>query len=147
MNSLSDLIERINRDPGLYTIKLGTLFSFQILEKMKDIPIFTSWMAQLTQLFEIHADACIWILKYLTNHKDLIYRTLLENTNLEVREAFQNLLITAIGTAAKNEEAYFDEEIITADVNEDDELIERKQSKSALFRFMNVFFEESLDTV
>lgn len=101
----------------------------------------------MTSLFEIHADACIWILKYLTNHKDLIYRTLLENTNPEVREAFQHLLITAIGNAAKNEESYFDEEIQTADIGEDEELIKITQSKSALFRFMKVFFEESLDTV
>jgi hypothetical protein len=48
MNSIEDLIERIQKDPGLYTIKLGVLFSFQILEKMKDVALFTSLINHLT---------------------------------------------------------------------------------------------------
>jgi len=119
------LVERINKDPGLYTIKLGTLFSFQILEKMKDVNAFTSWIGQLNSLYDIHADACVWLLKYLTKRKDLINAALVESTNVEVREGFKNLLITAISVVSKVEEPHFDEVYNVVDVDEQGNLVNK----------------------
>lgn len=71
---------------------------------MKDVSAFVSWIEQLNFLYDIHADACLWLLKYLCKWKDLINMTLLESVNSEVREAFKNLLITVLGVVAKVEE-------------------------------------------
>ena len=60
------LDRKIDFDPGLFTIKMATIFSYDILNKIKDTQSFVQWMQLLNSLYEVHATACVWLLKYLT---------------------------------------------------------------------------------
>lgn len=103
-------------------------------------------MDQLNSLYEIHADACIWLLKYLSKHRNLITDVLLDSHHNEVREAFRHLLETAISMTAKNEESIFFEKYQIVDLK-DDEVVAERVNKSALLRFMKGFFVDNLDKV
>ena len=87
------------------------------------------------------------MLKYLTNWKDLVNQALLESPNQEVWEAFRNLLNTALGVAAKNDETQIDEVINVVDLDEKGNLINKWVHKSVMFWFMKMFFDENLNNV
>ena len=79
-------------------------------------------MKIMKQIYEKHAVACVWFIKYMTENviilltyqlqRSILEELLLANNKFEVRENFANLLITAINVTAKNEESYFDEVLI-----------------------------------
>ena len=83
--------------------------SYDIALKFKDANGFVQWIQLLDSLYERNAHACVWLVKQMTESKDVLNQLLLEHPNAEVREAFSNLLKTVIGVTAKNEEAYFSE--------------------------------------
>ena len=53
-------------------------------------------MGQLNQLYEIHGDACLWLLKYLTSHTEIFTNIILVKANSEIRESLRILVDTAI---------------------------------------------------
>ncbi len=60
--------ESISSDPGLYAIKLATVLSQDIITKVKDVQSFVQWMQIMDSLYEKHAGACVWLIKYLTEN-------------------------------------------------------------------------------
>lgn len=58
--------DQIASDPGLHAIKLATILSQDIITKVKDVQHFVQWMQLMDSLYEKHAVACVWLLKYLT---------------------------------------------------------------------------------
>ena len=151
---LSKLENLLKVNPALYIIKFSTLFALKIKEQVKDSFSFISLLQQLNSMYEMHADGCMWLLKYLTYNKHMIVEHLLKNRSEEERENFRALLITAISLVAKNEEKDFfdgtsDEystEVILEYNENKDVFFAREVPRSVLIRFMKVFFEEMLDT-
>lgn len=153
-DSHEKLSESLNSNPAFYLIKFSTLFALKIREQIKDSLSFISLLQQLNSMFEMHADGCLWLLKYLTFNKSMIVEHLLKNKSEEERENFRALLITAICLVAKNEEKeIYDKEsndclktdIIVEYNQERDVFYARQVPTSALIRFMKVFFEEMLE--
>ena len=150
---LKNLDTEIRKNPALYIIKFSTLFALKIKEHIKDSFSFISLLQQLNSMYEMHADGCMWLLKYLTYNKQMIINHLLKNNSEEERENFRALLITVISLVAKNEEKDFfqgsNNEYIVENIVEYDEerdiLLAKKTPKAVLIRFMQVFFEEMLD--
>lgn len=81
--------------------------SYDIALKFKDPNGFVQWIQLLDSLYERNAHACVWLIKQMTENKEVLIQLLLEHPNAEVREAFSNLIKTGISVTAKNEEAYF----------------------------------------
>jgi len=147
------LDQEIKENPALFVIKFSTLFALKIKENIKDSFQFISLLQNLSSMFDMQADGCMWFLKYLTYNKRMIIEHLLKNKSDEERENFRALLINAIGLACKNEEKEFfkgdtneyNMEVI-AEYDQDKEKFYAKQvPKSVVIRFMQVFFEEILD--
>ena len=153
-DSHENMIQALNSNPAFYLIKFSTLFALKIKEQIKDSLSFISLLQQLNWMFEMHADGCLWLLKYLTFNKKMIVEHLLKNKSEEERENFRALLITAICLVAKHEEKeIYDKEWndclktdIIVEYNEERDVFYAKQVPiSALIRFMKVFFEEMLE--
>jgi hypothetical protein len=53
---------------GLSVVKLGTILAYDILTKTRDPYAFMSWMNVLILHYRTNAEACVWLLKYLTKH-------------------------------------------------------------------------------
>lgn len=107
----------------------------------------------MSQFYMGHAVACVWFIKYITDNRSVLEELLLSSTFFEVRESFAKLLMTAISVTAKNEEAYFDQVDEIFDFDCDLQFIQsgkadvRKCSKSAIIRFMDLYFNNMLDFV
>lgn len=86
--------------------------SYDIALKFKDANGFVQWVQLLNSLYERNAQACVWLVKTMTDSKEVLAQLLLEHPNSEVREAFSTLLKTVISVTAKNEEAYFSERLL-----------------------------------
>ena len=56
------------RTPEMQTIKLATLFTYEILIRMKDVTLFANWIHILRALYEKYVPACVWFLNFLTEH-------------------------------------------------------------------------------
>jgi hypothetical protein len=115
--------------------------------------MYVSLLQNLNSLFEINSDGCIWLLKLLTQKPESIVERLLECRSEEEREHFRAVLISAISLVAKNEEKeFFDETgenyqtipIVSYDKTKDTFYSDRVP-KSALIRFMQIFFEKLLE--
>ena len=65
-------MEKIIMDPGLHTIKLATILSQDIIIKVKDVQSFVQWMHLMKSLYEKHAVACVWFIKYLTDNVRIV---------------------------------------------------------------------------
>lgn len=65
------LHQRIEREPGLYAIKLATILSQDIILKVKDVQSFVQWLQLMDTLYEKHSVACVWLIKYLTENVSL----------------------------------------------------------------------------
>ena len=63
-----EMDKQITKDPGLYTLKLATILSQDIIIKVKDVQSFVQWMQLIQQLYGRHAVACVWFIKYMTDH-------------------------------------------------------------------------------
>ena len=66
------LNQRIEREPGLYAIKLATILSQDIILKVKDVQSFVQWLQLMDSLYEKHSVACVWLVKYLTENVSLL---------------------------------------------------------------------------
>jgi hypothetical protein len=99
----------------------------------------------LDALYARNAHACVWLVKCMTDSKEVLSQLLLEHTNFEVRETFAQLLKTAINVTTSNEESYLSETVscIKKDV-EGDQSVEQVPS-AAIIRFMKIFFGELFD--
>jgi hypothetical protein len=81
--------------------------------------------------------ACLWLVKWMSEHKETLIELLLVHPNFEVREAFARLMKMAVSVTAKNEEAYFSETTVLQDGTQ--------IATSAVIRFMQWFFGELFD--
>ena len=150
---MKNLDLEIKLNPALYVIKFSTLFALKIKEHIKDSFQFISLLQNLSSMFDMQADGCMWFLKYLTYNKQMLIEHLLKNKSEDERENFRALLINVIELAAKNEEKDFfkqdsDEyntEILVEFDNEKECFYAKQTPKSVIVRFMQVFFEEMLD--
>ena len=84
-----------DEDLCLATIKVGTIMAYQILLKTKITETFVSWMKLLTAHYKQQAQACLWLLKYLCKHTDILECLIFED-HYDVRDAFGILLQTAL---------------------------------------------------
>ena len=149
-NEIESLLQE---NPGLWVIKFATLLVLRVRHMMKDSSLYMSMLQHLNSLFEINTDGCIWFLKLLTNNPEHIIDRLFEWKIEEEREHFRALIITAISLVAKNEEKeFFNEtddnlmiETIIEYEKERDVFYLNKVPKSALIRFMQIFFEKILN--
>ena len=117
----------------------GVVISLDIAQNLKDVNSFVMWMQLLEPLLARSAQACLWLIKYFTQQKQIVAELLLENPNFEVRESFLNLLQTAINVTAKNEETYLFEKNIYFEFAKDvpqDSLKMVVVSKAAVIRFI-----------
>ncbi len=120
--------------------------SFDIALKMQDVNGFVQWVQLLISLFERNANACVWLVKYLTENRETLCQLLLEHNNFEVREAFSRMLKTALCVTSKNEETYFFETVTFKVPSEDEKsFIEVNTSQSSVIRFMDYYFGEMFD--
>jgi len=113
------LPELLRADLSLHTLRFAMAMSYDIAFKFKDVNSYVQWAQLLDSLFERNALACVWLVKSLSDNKEVLSQLLLEHNNFEVREAFSKLLKTVINVTAKNEEAYFNEKISFTKVVED----------------------------
>jgi hypothetical protein len=151
---IGNLEKDLKENPALYMIKFSTLFALKIKDHAKDSFSFISLLQQLNSMYEMHADGCMWLLKYLTFNPQMIVEHLLKNRSEEERENFRALLITAISLAAKNEEKDFFEndsqnyctEVVVEYDEEKDVFKAEEIPKAVIIRFMQVFFENMLET-
>ena len=123
----------------------GVVISLDIAQNLKDVNSFVKWMQLLEPLLARSAQACLWLIKYFTQKKQIVAELLLENPNFEVRESFLNLLQTAINVTAKNEETYLFEKNTYFEFAKDvpqDSLKTVIVSKAAVIRFIKFFFGE-----
>ncbi len=85
------------------------MLAFDILLKLKEPSIFIQLIQRLTKVYESHALACVWFLKWNTEQINIIEEVLLVHNQPEVREVYQNLLATSFSVTVKNEESYLNE--------------------------------------
>lgn len=96
-------------DIGLKTIQLAVILAQDIIIKLKDTQSFVQMVQKLTQMFQSHALACVWFIKWIRERSQVLQELLLCSPFPEVREVFANLLSTTFGITIKNEESYLSE--------------------------------------
>lgn len=129
-------------------MKFATAMSFDVALKCKDVTGFVQWTQLLDALYERNATACVWLVKCMTDSKDILNQLLLEHPNFEVREAFAKLLKTAINVTASNEEPYFFGTTPCFVAIEEGSImteLEEQVPTAAVVRFMRYFFGEMFD--
>jgi hypothetical protein len=68
-NSSNNPEVSIENDLALHMLKFSTLFALKIKEQVTDSFSYISLVQQLNSMYEMHADGCVWLLKYLTYNK------------------------------------------------------------------------------
>ncbi len=86
----------IQSDAPLWTIKLATVFAFKVLAKMSESIHFGNMINSLRPLYEFHAPAAVWLIKYLSENERIFAYMLVMSMSTDIRESFCNLMKTAI---------------------------------------------------
>lgn len=92
-----------NEDYGLKVIKLATLFAYEMLIRAKNLDGFKSWVDILDKIYQNHAPACLWFLKFLDSHRDIIVEILFYCRDQQVRFHFANLISHILSLACQIE--------------------------------------------
>ncbi|CDW85633.1 ubiquitin carboxyl-terminal hydrolase family protein [Stylonychia lemnae] len=125
-NIFADL-DKIKRDPGLYTLKLATIISQDIITKVKDVQNFVQWMQLINHLFERHEVACVWFIKYMTENRKILEELLLENQQFEFDECCDfDVDVSSIKSRQLDKQLF---------------------SRASVIRFMDLLFNQLLDPV
>lgn len=148
-----ELDKLLQTNPGLCVIKFATIFALKTRHKIKDSSLYLTILQHLNSLFEINTDGCVWLLKLLTQNSQYIIDRIFECKSDDEREHFRAVLITCISVIAKNEEKEFFDETTDSHFNTtivsynkpNGIFYSQKIPKSALIRFMEVFFVQLLD--
>jgi hypothetical protein len=140
-----------NDDVGLKTIKLATILAVDIILKLKDSQSFVKLLQQLTPMYQSHALASVWFIKWVTEQTHVLQEVLLCSNVPEVREVFANLLCTTFGVVVRNEEPYLSQQEEFANFECEQAQLERFEvknmhiPKAASIRLVKMFIEELID--
>ncbi|CAG9332998.1 unnamed protein product [Blepharisma stoltei] len=139
-------------DYGLKLIKLGTLFAYEMLIRAKNLEAFKNWVEILSRLYRNHAPACLWFIKYLSSHKDIIIEVLFYCRDTQVRYYFADLLANILAYSCEIEkELLFDYEdvinlkslpIYSYHLSRNEEDLFEKLPKSVSVRFIDLYLTE-----
>lgn len=66
------LTDALRNDLSLYTIKFATAMSYDIALKFKDSTGFVQWIQLLESLYERNAHACVWLVKTMTDNREVL---------------------------------------------------------------------------
>lgn len=90
-------------------IQLATIFACDVVLKLRDSAKFVQLATRLGTMFQAHAAAACWFIKWVTVQQNIVQEVLLASPFAEVREAFAQLISTAFGVCVINEERYLGE--------------------------------------
>lgn len=131
-------------------IKLATVLAHDILLKLKDDQTYVQLLQKLNQMYQSHAVASVWFIKWIAEQTNILQQVLLCSNKPEVREVFANLLATTFGVTIRNEESYLGVQEQIADFECDQKLIDNFEvrnmqvPKAASVRLVKMFIEEMM---
>ena len=99
----------IHMDAPLATIKLATVYAFKVLADLNESIHFGAMINLLRPLYEFHAPASLWLVKYIYSSQETLLTLLLARPSTDIRESFCNLLKTALRVCFHAEEQLFGE--------------------------------------
>lgn len=91
-------------DDSLKLIKLGTLFAYENLTRVKNFDNFKFWLRILLNFYEKHIKASIWFLNYLIQNREIISEIILECNDSESRTEFSNFISKILCFVSGSEE-------------------------------------------
>ena len=56
-------------DAGLKTIQMATILAQDIILQLRDTQAFVQLLQKLNQMYQSHATACVWFLKWITEQE------------------------------------------------------------------------------
>jgi len=117
--------------------KLLMTYATDLLVKSKDVTMFKDTCVLLLPHIKLNSLLDVWLLKYLTKHKTVLFGILIESDSIETREALRNVIVEAIRVVAKVEQGYMKEVVKVGDV--------KKLSRSAVVRLIDLLIVEGLN--
>lgn len=146
-------LELIDEDETMYTpsspeltiCKLAVRYTDDLMIKAKTATILKDWINLLIPHVKSNALFSLWLVKFMTKHKAMLFEILMENPNEDSRDLFTNALGTAITTVSKIEEPYFAEsdKILIASTDPTKK-IEKVIMRSAAVRLVKLFVQDGL---
>ena len=124
---------------------MGTILAQDLILKLKETQSFVQLLQKLNFMYQSHAVACVWFIKWITEEDLILQEILLASNYSEVRESFAILISTTFGITIMNEEKYLSSVDHQADFECDQRLIERGEvsqrrvNKSAALRLVKLF--------
>ena len=125
--------------------KLAVLYANDLMLKLKETNTFKEWYTMLMPHIKQNSYFALWLIKYMTKHKKLLFDFLIEGSSLEVRDTFRTTLSEAIKVVAKVEEPYMREmEVFLIQTTIPDSKREQTIPRAASIRFVNLLLVEGL---
>ena len=125
--------------------KLAVLYMADLLLKSKDVVSFKDWCVLILPHIKQNSLFALWIIKYLTKHKSIVFSMLLECQSTEIREAFKNTIVEGMKIITRIEEGYINE--VEKFINNYQNMYSKTEfivSRAASIRFMNLLITDGL---
>jgi hypothetical protein len=135
---------------GLKTIQLATVLAQDIILQLRDTQAFVQLLQKLNQMYQSHAIASVWFLKWITEQEQVLQRVLLGSHFPEVREEFATLLSNTFAITVKNEEKYLGQVEQQYDLDCEADSLQRRElrhtsvQKSAALRLVRLLIDEMM---
>eukprot|EP01119_Soliformovum_irregulare_P021052 TRINITY_DN6926_c0_g2_i1.p1 TRINITY_DN6926_c0_g2~~TRINITY_DN6926_c0_g2_i1.p1 ORF type:complete len:2370 (+),score=711.86 TRINITY_DN6926_c0_g2_i1:42-7151(+) len=98
-------------DPFMRTIQFSTRFLVNIYSHSREKPMFFVWVQHLQNLYKKSPEACKWLLEMLMDDLEMLKEMFLNCSLERVRNAFAELITTAVSTLAPTERSLYTTEL------------------------------------
>ncbi len=125
--------------------KLAVLYANDLIVKTKAPGQFKEWTGLLIPHIRANALFSVWLIKYMTKHKDTLFEMLVECTDGDIRDLFLSALTEATRMVAQVEEPFMRQvEKFLIPSNDPNTKIEKAIPRSAIVRFASLLLSKGL---